>query len=192
MDLLFVLRWYNILTSCAIGIIPILPMNQILAVRSVATLAIMKSFNFSDSSSVEKLHHLVSFLLCAIILTSINNIERQEDLDDYYASMQTNISTIFLNLRHYYKYTFIDALFILSFFYYRSVFFLHVLNGIPLIETVLCHEHPYVNKSVCVTLFDVSFKSLNAMNIYWSVLIIRKMLNKCKTNTLNKQSTHKA
>ena len=186
MDALFILRWYNVLTSCAIGVIPRLPMNQNLAVRSVATVSLMKSFNFSDSSYVEKMHHLVSFLLCAIVLTSINNIERQEDLDDYYAAMQTNISTIFLNLRHYYKHTFIDVLFVLTFFYYRSIFFLHVLNGMPLTETVICHEHPYINKSACTALFDTSYKALNVMNIYWSVLIVRKMLDKCKTNTLNK------
>ena len=186
MDTLFILRWYNVLTSCAIGVIPMLPMKQALAVKSVATLSLMKSFNLSDSSRVEKTHHLVNFLLCAIILTSINDIERQEDLDDYYTAMRTNISTIFLNLRHYYKHTFIDVLFIFTFFYYRSMFFLHVLNGMPVTETVICHEHPYINKSACTALFNTSYKTLNVMNIYWGVLIVRKMLDKCKTNTLNK------
>jgi len=109
-----------------------------------------------------------------------NNEEYEGYVKDFFKIININISTIFLETRKYYKHFSIDLLFLLTFSYYRSIFtYSYFFDKFETTKLLIHHKtHNFI--------IDKCMLSLCLLNIYWFILIIKKLIRKIfKNNKLN-------
>mgnify|MGYP003348206106 CR=1 FL=1 len=176
----------SLISSVLIAILSYIPFYRSEITNITCFISLTKSFNIVNCSKFEFIHHIVNGILCILFLYG-NNLISDLDIYHYNIVVQTNISTIFLLLNYKYKNSLYSGLFITSFMYYRFKFIYTYILGIPGIVYV-CQEHPLVSFDLCYRTFHVSYFCLCCLNIYWSVLILKKIYFMYLRNELNKLS----
>ena len=169
---------FSLLSSFSLLILSIHTQNRFLNSRYSACINIAKSFNLINSKWYDKIHHFFSFILSStyLVLTSnYFNLYSDSLVEEFFIISNVNISTIFLSLRQFYKSNIIDILFVLTFVYYRSIFvFTHFSQGF-MNQDFMCF-----NNHLCIHIINNILSSLCFLNIYWFVLICKKITHKLK------------
>ena len=181
-SMVFISEQISLWSSVLITILSYIPCYRSQITNVTCFISLSKSFNLVNCSSFEYIHHLVNGMLCVLFLYG-NNIVSDVDIDHFNIIVQTNISTIFLILNYNHKHIAWNALFIISFFYYRIKFIYTYIQGIPGI-IYICDEHPLVSYDFCYCTFHLSYTCLCALNIYWSLLILNKLYAMYLRNTI--------
>tara|TARA_B000000557_G_scaffold264721_1_gene271256 strand:+ start:2286 stop:3554 length:1269 start_codon:yes stop_codon:yes gene_type:complete len=105
-----------------------------------------------------------------------NDEEYERYVKDLFKIVNINISTIFLETRKYYKHFIIDLLFLLTFSYYRGIFtYSYFFDKFEFKKILINHKTHYF-------IIDKCMLSLCLLNIYWFVLIIKKLIKNIKKN----------
>ena len=137
--------------------------------RVCCILNIIKSFNFYGDI-FNFYHHIFTIGMCLIFLN--NSVVNEDVYNDFEIINKTNISTLFLILRSMYKSTLLDILFTVTFFYYRINFNYNLYIGnIGIGLDQICN-----NEFLCRFYIHGSFYFLSFLNIYWSYLLINKLI----------------
>ena len=176
---------FSTLSSLAILCLSLPSNNRFVNSRYSAAIVILKSFNLIDSKWYDILHHFVSFFLSStyyVLTSNYYKLYSKELVEEYFIVSNPNISTIFLALRFFHKSTLLDSMFIVTFVYYRSIFvYTYMFYGFKSIN-LICF-----NSNSCMYVVNKGFQTLCLLNIYWFVLIvkkIKKMTNTYKSNTI--------
>ena len=132
-------------------------------------LNIIKSFNFYGDI-FNFYHHIFTIGMCFIFLN--NSVVNKDVYNDFEIINKTNISTLFLILRSMYKSTILDILFTVTFLYYRinfnyNLYIGNVGSGLDQI----CN-----NELLCRLFMHGSFYFMSYLNIYWTYLLINKLI----------------
>ena len=136
---------------------------------------------FYELTVDKKIHHILGLLLCCILYTNRNNFK-----DEMYSitnfQLSTEISTIFLMIkedldRFFSKtsaiYMVNDCMFAIAFMYYRIYNFYNMQDIIIQTGFKLPSSYGYF----------ISIFGLFYLNLYWSVLILKKIFKTCLLTT---------
>ena len=172
---------FSMVTSFLIGLLTYIPYNQLFFMKVTTLISLSKSFNLINCTKFEYFHHILNGLLCLFSFTGTYRIIHMEYnfIEDFYYVVRPNISTFFLILKYYYNYFIVDFLFITTFLYYRTLFIYQFLkNRFPIVEIYVCNSNPLISNYNCVCIFNVCHLLLVLLNIYWGILIIKKINKK--------------
>jgi hypothetical protein len=132
-------------------------------------LNMIKSLNFYGDI-FNFYHHIFTIGMCLIFLN--NSVINEDVYNDFSIINKTNISTLFLILRSMYKSTILDALFTVTFLYYRINFNYNLYIGnIGSGLDQICN-----NEFLCRIYMHGSFYFMSYLNIYWIYLLINKFI----------------
>ena len=162
----------GIVASTLVTIIKMFPNDRLLYSKYCAIIMAAKSLIFVDMNLSDIIHHLLTLILCLYYLyyTSVQDRDFTNLIEEAYIVQSVNVSSIFLGIRHYKKHLFVDLSFFLTFAYYRGIFVYHYFfKGFTEIYNVC------PNSQICVQILDKSFLLLSVLNIYWFMLILRKV-----------------
>ena len=165
---------FSLYASLIIGVLSYIPYNESYFLKIASYISLIKCFNIINCSKYDIMHHLVSFILVAILLSS-KELENETYINELRIAIQVNISTIFLIWLYYSKNVIIKILFIFTFIYYRFKFNYQFIKGFTINEFV-CTDNRIISYKYCFPFLNVSYFLLFLLNIIWLCFIIRKLL----------------
>jgi hypothetical protein len=165
---------FSLYASLIMGVLSYIPYNESYFLKIASYIGLIKCFNLINCSKYDIMHHLVSFILAAILLSS-KDLENEMDINELRVAIQVNISTIFLIWLYYNKNVIIKILFIFTFAYYRFKFNYQFIKGFTINEFI-CTDNRIISYKYCFPFLNVSYFSLFLLNIIWFYFIVRKLL----------------